>query len=81
MSIFSSMFRKRYAPLIGLDISSSSVKLVELSLDAHNRYTLERAALEPLDKGAVNDGNIERHDDVVDAVTALGGVVLPLQRR
>ncbi|OIQ89487.1 competence protein A [mine drainage metagenome] len=65
------MFRKRYAPLIGLDISSSSVKLVELSLDAQHRYTLERAALEPLDKGAVNDGNIERHDDVVEAVRRL----------
>ena len=65
------MFRKRYAPLIGLDISSSSVKLVELSLDAQNRYTLERAALEPLERGAVNDGNIDKHDDVVEAVRRL----------
>ncbi len=71
MSIFSSMLRKRYAPLIGLDISSSSVKLVELALDEQNRYTLLRAAIEPLEKGAITDGNIEKHDDVVDAVRKL----------
>ncbi len=71
LSIFSSMFRKRYAPLIGLDISSSSVKLVELALDDQNRYTLVRAAIEPLEKGAITDGNIEKHDDVVDAVRKL----------
>lgn len=71
LSIFSSLLRKRYAPLIGLDISSSSVKLVELALDEQNRYTLVRAAIEPLEKGAITDGNIEKHDDVVDAVRKL----------
>ncbi|MDE2255251.1 MAG: type IV pilus assembly protein PilM, partial [Betaproteobacteria bacterium] len=65
------MFRQRYAPLIGLDISSSSVKLVELSLDDQNRYTLERASIEPLEKGAITDGNIEKHDEVVEAVRRL----------
>lgn len=54
--------------MIGLDISSSSVKLVELDMDQRGQYTLLRAAMEPLEKGAVVDGNIEKLDDVVEAV-------------
>ena len=54
--------------MIGLDISSSSVKLVELDMDDRGQYTLLRAAMEPLEKGAVVDGNIEKLDDVVEAV-------------
>lgn len=54
--------------MIGLDISSSSVKLVELDMDERGQYTLLRAAMEPLEKGSVVDGNIEKLDDVVEAV-------------
>jgi type IV pilus assembly protein PilM len=71
LSIFGSLFRKRYAPLMGLDISSSSVKLVELDLDQQGRYTLVRAAIEPLEKGAIADGTVEKPDDVAEAVRRL----------
>ena len=71
MSIFGSLFRKRYAPLMGLDISSSSVKLVELDLDQQGRYTLVRAAIEPLEKGAIADGTVEKPDEVAEAVRRL----------
>ena len=54
--------------MIGLDISSSSVKLVELSRDSKGGYILERMATEPFEKGWVNDGQIERFDEVAAAV-------------
>ncbi len=54
--------------MLGLDISSSSVKLVELSRDKSGKYTLERCALEPLEQGWVNDGNIENFDAVGEVV-------------
>lgn len=68
MASFGSLFHKRHAPMIGLDISSSSVKLVELDMDERGQYTLLRAAMEPLEKGAVVDGSIEKLDEVVEVV-------------
>jgi type IV pilus assembly protein PilM len=58
----------REPALIGLDISSSSIKLVELSRSKTGELVLERAALEPLEKGWVTDGNIEKFDEVGEAV-------------
>ena len=43
--------------LIGLDISSSAVKLVELVEAGANQFRLERYAIEPLPRDAVTDGN------------------------
>jgi type IV pilus assembly protein PilM len=63
-----SLFRKKNAPLVGLDISTSGVKLVELAEDGKNGFRLERYASEPLPKGAVVDGNIENIDQVSEAV-------------
>jgi type IV pilus assembly protein PilM len=47
-------------PLIGVDISPSSVKMVELSAVGkdNNAYRVERYAIEPLSKDAMLDGNI-----------------------
>jgi type IV pilus assembly protein PilM len=56
------------AALVGLDISSSGVKLVELSQAGKNEYRLERFASEPLPRGAVVDGNIESIEQVAEAV-------------
>lgn len=53
---------------MGLDISSSSVKLVELGREAQGRYVLERCAIEPLERGWVTDGNIEKFDEVAEAM-------------
>lgn len=66
-----SFFSRQPAPLLGLDISSSSVKLVELGRDKSGRLILERCAIEPLERGWVTDGNIEKFDEVVDAVRRL----------
>jgi len=54
--------------LIGLDVSSSSVKLVELGRSGAGEWVLERCAIELLDRGWVADGHVEKFDEVVDAV-------------
>jgi len=53
------LFGKKNPPLVGLDISTSGVKLVELSEITTNEFRLERFASEPLPRGAIVDGNIE----------------------
>lgn len=57
--------------MLGLDISSSSVKLVELGRNKMGEYVLETCAIEPLEKGWIADGNIENFDAVADAVRRL----------
>ena len=59
---------KKNPPLVGLDISTSGVKLVELSEAGKNELRLERFASEPLPRGAVVDGNIENIEQVSEAV-------------
>jgi type IV pilus assembly protein PilM len=59
---------KKTPPLIGLDISTSGVKLVELSEVGKNEFCLERFATEPLPRGAVVDGNIENIEQVSEAI-------------
>ncbi|WP_341646100.1 pilus assembly protein PilM [Thauera sp. SDU_THAU2] len=54
--------------LAGLDISSSSVKLVELSGGDKEAYKVERYAIEPLPRDAVVDGNIANLEAVGEAV-------------
>lgn len=60
----SQFFWKRSPSLIGVDIGSAGIVLVELSRTAHNEMRLERCVFEPLPPGAVVDGNIERIEDV-----------------
>ncbi|NEX61467.1 pilus assembly protein PilM [Noviherbaspirillum galbum] len=62
------LFGKKNPPLIGLDISTSGVKLVELTDNGKNEFRLERFASEPLPRGAVVDGNIENIEQVSEAV-------------
>ncbi len=65
---FGALFSSQNQPLVGLDLSSSSVKLVELSGTAVAGYRLERYAIEPLPKGAISDGNVENIEAVSEAV-------------
>jgi type IV pilus assembly protein PilM len=65
---FASLFSRQPAPLIGLDISSSSVKLVELGRGNDGELVLERCAVEQLEKGWITDGNVEKFDEVADAI-------------
>ena len=56
-------------PLIGVDISASAIKLVELSeLPKKNGYVVERYAIEVLPKDAVIDGNINNLDAVSESL-------------
>ncbi|WP_404826414.1 pilus assembly protein PilM [Diaphorobacter aerolatus] len=66
-----SLFGKQSAPLVGVDISSSSVKLVELGRDKAGSYVLERCAMEQLERGWIVDGNIEKFEEVAEAIKRL----------
>jgi type IV pilus assembly protein PilM len=63
-----SILNPKARSLIGLDISSSSVKMVELADAGKDGRRVERYAIEPLPKDAVVDGNIANLDGVVEAV-------------
>ena len=63
-----SVFNPGARPLMGLDVSSSAVKLVELSRTAKGEYRIERYAIENLPRDSVVDGNIAKLEDVADAV-------------
>ena len=61
-------FNNSTPPLIGVDISSSSVKMVELAEGGRGSYRLEAYAIAPLPRDAVVDGNITGLDQVVEIV-------------
>lgn len=63
-----SIFNPKARPLLGLDISSSAVKMVELVATGKEGYRVERYTIEVLPKDAVADGNIINMDAVVDCV-------------
>src|SRR6218665_3012615 len=66
-----SLFGRQSAPLLGIDISSSTVKLVELGRDKAGSLVLERCAIELLERGWITDGNVEKFDEVADALRRL----------
>ena len=68
MGILDVLLGRKHPPVIGLDISSSSVKLVELSQNKNGEMVLERFAMESFEKGWIADGQIEKFDEVADAV-------------
>jgi len=68
VSFLDTLLGRKHAQMIGLDISSSSVKLVELSQTNTGEYVLERFASEPFEKGWIADGQIEKFDEVAEAV-------------
>lgn len=71
MKTMGALFRRQPAPMLGIDITPSSIKLVELGQDKTGAWVLERCAMEPLEKGCVVDGNIEKFDDVSAALRRL----------
>lgn len=54
--------------LIGVDISTSAIKMVELSVVGKRQYRLESYANVPLPQGAINDGNVNDLTIVSDTV-------------
>ena len=71
MSVLDLLLGRKHAPMVGLDISSSSAKLVELGQTANGEYVLERFASEPFEKSWITDGQIEKFDEVAEAVRKL----------
>lgn len=61
-------FQERTPPLIGVDVSSTAVKMVELAGGGKGAYRLEGYAIAPLAKDAVVDGNIAGLDLVADGI-------------
>ncbi len=62
------LFKPKAPPLIGADLSSSAIKMVELAEAGKGLYRIERYAIEPLPKDSVVDGNINNLDAVSDAL-------------
>jgi type IV pilus assembly protein PilM len=58
------LFESKSPALVGVDISSTSVKLVELAEAGKGAYRLERYTIEPLPREAVTDGNIVNMEQV-----------------
>jgi type IV pilus assembly protein PilM len=65
---FQSIFKRKPAPILGIDFSASSVKVVELAPGRQAAMRLERYAIEPIERGAIVDGNVEKPEAVADAL-------------
>jgi type IV pilus assembly protein PilM len=61
-------FKETTPPLIGIDISSTSIKMVELSDDGRGGYKLEGYSTATLAKDAMTDGNVSDLEKVADAM-------------
>ena len=61
-------FNDSTPPLIGVDISTTAVKMVELSASGKGAYRLEGYSIAAIPKDAILDGNIVGLEQVSDAV-------------
>jgi type IV pilus assembly protein PilM len=65
------IFKSNHKPLIGLDVSTSSLKWVELAQDDKADLVLECCVMEPLQPGWMVAGHIAQFDEVVAALRRL----------
>ena len=63
-----SLFGQKSRPLIGVDISSSAVKMLELADGGGGALRVERYAVTPLPKETVVDGSLVKPEAVSDAL-------------
>ncbi len=72
-----SFLSKKNQPVLGIDISNSTIKVVELVPGKKTPMRLERYAIEPVEKGSIIDGNIDNAELVAEAlnraIKKLGG--------
>ena len=66
-----SLFSRQPAPMLGLDVSTSGVKLVELDRNKAGNLVLEHCVSVPLEHGWITDGNIDKFDEVAEAIRRL----------
>ncbi len=62
------LFTPKAPPLFGLDISSSSVKMLEIVEAGKGGYRVDRYAIEPLPRDAVVDGSVNNLEAVAESV-------------
>lgn len=62
-----SLFKRKPAPVIGLDIGSASVRLLELSRSGTG-YCIERFAMEPVGQGVVVEKSVQDIEAVSSAI-------------
>ena len=74
------LFNKKSKPVLGVDISSSSIKLLELSKHG-DKYQVECYATRPLPEGAVVEKNIVRLDAVGEEMEKLSSLAKAQSRR
>ncbi len=63
-----SFFTETTPPLIGIDISSTAVKMVELANNGRGSYKLEGYSMAPLAKDVIVDGNVNDLEKVAEAM-------------
>ena len=61
------LFQRKYRPLLGLDITTSSVKLIELAMSG-GQYRVEAYAAEPTPQNAINEKAIVDAEAVGEAI-------------
>jgi type IV pilus assembly protein PilM len=62
------LFKAKAPPLFGLDLSSSSVKMLEIVKAGTGAWRVERYTIEPLPREAIVDGNVNNLESVVECV-------------
>ncbi len=65
------LFGKKKVPILGVDISSTTVKVIELSRQGTGRYRVEAYAVEPLPPNAVVEKNINDAEAVGEVIKRL----------
>ena len=68
LDVIEGLFKPKMAPLIGADISSSSIKMVEIAGAGKGMYRVERYAIEPVAKDSILEGNINNLEAVSDSL-------------
>lgn len=69
VSALGALFNPKLRPLVGIDISSSAIKMVELMDSGNGQPRVERYAIEMLPKDAVVDGNVANLDAVTEVIS------------
>ena len=81
VSALKSIFNPKLRPLIGLDISSTAVKMVELVDAGKGQPRVERYAIEVLPKDAVVDGNLANLEAVTRKFSSFAEAYTPVISR
>jgi type IV pilus assembly protein PilM len=68
ISSLKTIFNPKLRPLVGVDIGSTSIRMVELVDMGKGVPRIERYAIEPLPRGAVVDGNMSGLDEIVESM-------------